>query len=111
MKMIQAMIRPEQFESVKSALEKEGIIGLTAWETRGRGEQRGICLQFRRRLIQVDTLLKMMIEVAIQNEKIDRAIASIRSAARTGRHGDGKIFILPVERVVRVRTDEEWIEP
>ncbi len=110
MKMIQAIIRPERFESVKYALEQEGIIGLTAWETRGRGEQKGIRLEIRGRPVQVDTLPKMMIEIAVPNSAMDQAIATIRAAGRTGRHGDGKIFVLPVERMLRVRTAEEWIE-
>jgi len=108
MKLIQAIIRPERFENVKVCLEQEGYVPLTLMEVKGRGEQKGIALEYRGKLIQVDILPKLMIELVVKNDDLNRAITTIRNAAHTGKHGDGKIFVLPVERVVRVRTQEEW---
>jgi nitrogen regulatory protein P-II 1 len=107
-KMIQAVIRPERFDEVKTALEQKGFVALTAIEVRGRGEQKGITLEYRGKPVQIDLLPKMKIELVVRNEDVDVVIAIIRSAARTGKLGDGKIFVLPVERVAKVRTDEEW---
>jgi nitrogen regulatory protein P-II 1 len=108
MKMIQAIIRPERFESVKEALERDGHIPLTVREVSGRGEQRGITIEFRGKPHQIDILPKLMIEVAVSNEDLNRTLRCIRQAACTGKQGDGKIFVIPVERMARVRTDEEW---
>jgi nitrogen regulatory protein P-II 1 len=109
MKMIQAIIRPERFDSVKIALEDKGFVAITGIEVRGRGEQKGITLEYRGKPVQVDILPKMKIEIVVKNEDVDVVIATIREAARTGKIGDGKIFVLPVERVLKVRTDEEWL--
>jgi nitrogen regulatory protein P-II 1 len=109
MKMIQAIIRPERFDNVKIALEDKGFVAITGIEVRGRGEQKGITLEYRGKPVQVDILPKMKIEIVVKNEDVDVVIATIREAARTGKIGDGKIFVLPVERVLKVRTDEEWL--
>lgn len=108
MRMIQAIIRPERLDDVKGALEQKGFNGMTILEVRGRGEQRGITLEYRGKPIQVDILPKVMIELVVRDEEVQPVISLIRESARTGRMGDGKIFVLPVERVLRVRTDEEW---
>jgi nitrogen regulatory protein P-II 1 len=108
MKMIQAIIRPERFDTVKTALEQKGFVAITAIEVKGRGEQKGITLEYRGKPVQIDILPKMKIEIVIKNEEVDPVITIIRDAARTGKIGDGKIFVLPVERVLKVRTDEEW---
>ena len=108
--MIQAIIRPERFENVKVSLEQEGYVPLTLMEVKGRGEQKGIALEYRGKSIQVDILPKMMIELVVRNDDLNKAITTIRNAAHTGKHGDGKIFVLPVERVIRVRTQEEWTQ-
>lgn len=110
MKLIQAIIRPERLENVKISLEQEGYVPLTLMEVKGRGEQKGIALEYRGKSIQVDVLPKMMIELVVNNNDLNKAITTIRNAAHTGKHGDGKIFVLPVERVVRVRTQEEWTQ-
>jgi len=107
MKKIEAIIRPERLEYVKVALEEIGIAGMTVTEVRGRGRQKGMKIQFRGREMEVDTLPKIKIEVVVGDEVVDSAIEAIISAARTGNIGDGKIFVMPVERVVRVRTGEE----
>ncbi len=106
MKMILAVIRPEKFEDVKKALEQNGIIPLTVWEVRGRGEQKGITLQFRGGRIEVDLLDKIAMFLVVPDAYVDKAISIIRENARTGNPGDGKIFVIPVEKVVRVRTGE-----
>jgi nitrogen regulatory protein P-II 1 len=107
MKKIEAIIRPERLEQVKSALEGKGFVAMTVTEVKGRGEQKGITLQFRGRTMEVDLLPKVKIEIVVSDENVDKVIDTIVNAARTGRYGDGKIFVIPVERAVRVRTGEE----
>jgi nitrogen regulatory protein P-II 1 len=109
MKMIQAIIRPERFDEVKHALEEKGHFPMTCMEVKGRGEQKGITLEYRGKKVQVDILPKMMIELVTKNEDLNTVITTIRDAACTGKNGDGKIFVLPVDKMVRVRTKEEWI--
>jgi len=108
MKMVQAIIRPEKLDEVKKDLEEGGFIALTIIEVRGRGEQKGIQLEFRGTKMEVDLLPKVKIELVVKDEEAPKVITIIKAAARTGRVGDGKIFVLPVERMLRVRTDEEW---
>ena len=108
MKMVQAIIRPERFDAVKRALEEKGYVAMTVIDVKGRGEQKGITLEYRGKPVQIDLLPKCKIELVVGNEDVDGVIATIRRSARTGKIGDGKIFVLPVERVAKVRTDEEW---
>ncbi len=108
MKMVQAIIRPEKLEIVKKALEEKGFIAMSISEIRGRGEQKGITLEYRGKKIEVDTIPKVKLEMVIKDEEVDTIIAIVRESGRTGKPGDGKIFVLPVERMARVRTDEEW---
>ena len=108
MKMIQAIIRPEKLDDVKKALEEGGFVPLTITEVRGRGEQKGIQLEFRGTKMEVDLLPKVKLEIVVRDEEVAKAIGVIRASARTGKVGDGKMFILPVERMLKVRTDEEW---
>jgi nitrogen regulatory protein P-II 1 len=106
MKLIKAIIKPEQFDLVKRALEDYGLTGMTVTEVQGRGEQKGITLEYRGKAMVVDMLPKMQIEIVIRDQEVDSLIATIMSAARTGTIGDGKIFVLPVETAIRVRTGE-----
>ena len=106
MKMVVAIIRPEKLESVKKALEAKGFVAMTVTEVKGRGEQKGITLQFRGRTMDVDLLSKVKIEIVVRDEDVDAVIDTIVKSARTGRYGDGKIFVLPVEKSVRIRTGE-----
>ena len=108
MKMVQAVIRQERLDAVKRALEEKGYIAMTVIEVKGRGEQKGIKLEYRGKVVDVDLLPKTKIELVVDDKDVDPIIALIRGAARTGKIGDGKIFVLPVEKVVRVRTEEEW---
>jgi nitrogen regulatory protein P-II 1 len=106
MKKIEAIIRPEKLEPVKKVLEQEGCVAMTITEVKGRGEQKGITLQFRGRSIKVDTLPKIKIEMVVMDAIVGDVIKAIADAARTNRFGDGKIFVLPVEEAIRVRTGE-----
>ena len=107
MKKIEAIVRPERLEHVKAALETKGVTGMTITEVRGRGRQKGMRIQFRGREMEIDTLPKVKIEVVVSDELSDSVVGAIMEAARTGNVGDGKIFVMPVEKVVRVRTGEE----
>ncbi len=109
MHLVTAIIRPERLDFVKKALEDQGFYGMTITEVRGRGEQKGISLQFRGGTMSVDMLPKARVEVAVADEMIETAVQAIGAAARTGKVGDGKIFILPIARTVRVRTGEELL--
>jgi nitrogen regulatory protein P-II 1 len=106
MKMVKAIIKPERFEFVKKALEEKGFAGMTVIEVKGRGEQKGITLEYRGKAMIVDMLPKIQIEIVIRDEYLDDLIAVIVGAAKTGKIGDGKIFIMPVEKAIRIRTGE-----
>jgi nitrogen regulatory protein P-II 1 len=108
MKMVQAIIRPERFEDVKHSLEDEDLVPMTCTTVTGRGEQMGISLEYRGKNVQVDMLPKLLMEIVGRDEDLDKIIATIRDAGRTGKNGDGKIFVLPVDRMIRIRTGEEW---
>ena len=104
MKMIIAVIRPEKLECVKRALEEIGCYAMTVSEVKGRGEQKGIKLQFRGREMEVDMLQKTKIEIVAEDNRVEEIINTIVNSARTGRYGDGRIFVLPVERSIKIRT-------
>ena len=108
MRMIQALIRPEKLDDVKKKLEEGGFVPMTITEVKGRGEQKGIKLEYRGTKMEVDLLPKVKIELVVKDPEVGKVIGIIRGTARTGKVGDGKIFILPVEKMLRVRTDEEW---
>ena len=107
MKQITAIIKPFKLEEVREALAECGVTGLTATEVKGFGRQKGHTELYRGAEYVVDFLPKIKIEVVVQTEALDRCIDSIVGAARTGKIGDGKIFVTSVERVVRIRTGEE----
>ena len=106
MKMVKAVIKPERFEFVKKALEDKGFNGMTITEVKGRGEQKGITLEYRGGLMTVDLLPKIQIEVVVRDNDLDTLICTLMESARTGKIGDGKIFVIPVEKSVRIRTGE-----
>ena len=106
MKMIKAIIKPERFEFVKKALEEKGFNGMTITEVKGRGEQKGITLEYRGGQYIVDLLPKIQLEIVARDTDVDMIITIITDSARTGKIGDGKIFILPVEKSIRIRTGE-----
>jgi nitrogen regulatory protein P-II 1 len=106
MKQIKAIIKPERFEFVKKALEEKGFKGMTVTEVKGRGEQKGITLEYRGGLMTVDMLPKLQLEIVVRDSEEDLLISTIMESARTGKIGDGKIFVMPVEKSIRIRTGE-----
>ncbi|HPS91247.1 MAG TPA: P-II family nitrogen regulator [Methanothrix sp.] len=104
--MIQAIVRPSKVEEVKNALDQAGYTSLTSIEVKGRGRQKGITQMWRGEEYKVDMLPKVKVEIVVPDEKEDEAIELIRKAAYTGNIGDGKIFVLPVEKTIRIRTGE-----
>jgi nitrogen regulatory protein P-II 1 len=106
MKKIEAIIRPEKLDAVKNALEAKGILGMTITNVTGRGRQKGIALQWRAGEYRVDFLPKVKIELVLSDEECQTAIECVCRAAKTGREGDGMIFVLPVENALRVRTSD-----
>ena len=106
MKMITAIIKPFKLEEVREALADCGVTGLTVTEVKGFGRQKGHTELYRGAEYVVDFLPKVKIEAAVADELVDRTIEAIEGAARTGKIGDGKIFVAPVERVVRIRTGD-----
>lgn len=106
MKKIEAIIRPEKLAAVKDALNTIGILGMTVTHVSGRGRQKGIALQWRAGEYRVDFLPKVKLEIVLADEECQPALDAICLAARTGREGDGMIFVLPVENAIRVRTQD-----
>jgi nitrogen regulatory protein P-II 1 len=106
MKKIEAIIKPFKLDEVREALSEVGITGLTVTEVKGFGRQKGHTELYRGAEYVVDFLPKIKIEIVVNNEHAEAAIDAIIKAARTGKIGDGKIFVIPVEHVVRIRTGE-----
>jgi len=107
MKKLEAIIRPHLLDAVKSGLQEIGVVGMTVSEVKGFGRQKGHTETYRGSEYQVDFLPKVKIEIALQETLLERAIEVILSTARTGKFGDGKILVSPLEQVIRIRTGEE----
>ncbi|HKJ09656.1 MAG TPA: P-II family nitrogen regulator [Gammaproteobacteria bacterium] len=107
MKKIEAIIKPFKLDDVREALSEIGIMGMTAIEVKGFGRQKGHTELYRGAEYVVDFLPKVKLEVVVSDEQVERCIESITEAARTGKIGDGKIFVTSVDKVVRIRTGEE----
>ncbi|WP_457575362.1 P-II family nitrogen regulator [Desulfomarina sp.] len=107
MKKIEAIIKPFKLDDVKDALNEMGITGMTVSEVKGYGRQKGHTEIYRGAEYIIDFIPKVKMEIVVAAEQVDQVVDKIRNAANTGKIGDGKIFVLPVERVVRVRTGEE----
>ncbi len=107
MKKIEAIIKEEKLEIVRRALEGNGHFGMTVTEVSGRGRQKGLTLQWRVGEYQVNFLPKLKIELVVLDEDVPKILNIITESARTGEIGDGKVFVLPVDNAVRVRTGEE----
>ncbi|MCI4441031.1 P-II family nitrogen regulator [Tibeticola sp.] len=107
MKQITAIIKPFKLEEVREALAEVGVTGLTVTEVKGFGRQKGHTELYRGAEYVVDFLPKIKVEIVVKGDDVDRCVEAIVRAARTGKIGDGKIFVSPVERVVRIRTGEE----
>jgi nitrogen regulatory protein P-II 1 len=110
LKKIVAIIRPFKLDEVKIALVNAGIVGMTVSEVRGFGRQKGQTERYRGSEYTVEFLQKLKVEVVIEDAQVDMVVDKIISAARTGEIGDGKIFVSPVDQVIRIRTGEKNIE-
>ncbi len=106
MKMVMAIIRPERLQCVKDALKDIGVSGMTITHVTGRGEQMGLKFTTRVGEFVVDEIEKVKIEVVIDDKDLDRVITTIRRFSETGNPGDGRIFVIPVEQSIRIRTVE-----
>ena len=110
MKMIEAIIKPFKLDEVKEALNEIGIMGITVSEVKGFGRQKGHTELYRGAEYVVDFIPKVKLEIAVPDEMVAKVIETIENAAKTGRIGDGKIFVLPLEGVMRIRTGEKGDE-
>lgn len=110
MKNIAAIIRPFKLDEVKIALVNAGIVGMTVSEVRGFGRQKGQTERYRGSEYTVEFLQKLKVEVVVEDDQVEMVVDKIITAARTGEIGDGKIFVSPIEQVVRIRTGEKNIE-
>ncbi len=107
MKKIEAIIKPFKLEEVKDALADVGVEGMTVSEVKGFGRQKGHTEIYRGSEYTVDFLPKIKIEIIVADDRSEGAVSAITKAAKTGKIGDGKVFVLPVEEAVRIRTDEK----
>lgn len=110
MKMITAIIKPFKLDDVREAISEIGVQGMTMTEVKGFGRQRGHTELYRGAEYVVDFLPKVKLEVAVDDDMVDRVVEAISKSASTGKIGDGKIFISPIEQVVRIRTGETGAE-
>jgi len=106
MKKIEAIIKPFKLDEVKEALHEAGVSGITVTEAKGFGRQKGHTELYRGAEYVVDFLPKVKLEVVVEDALVERVVEAIQNAAQTGRIGDGKIFVIPVETAVRIRTGE-----
>ena len=110
MKLITAVVKPQRVHAIKDALHEAGISGITVTQVDGFGRQKGHTELYRGAEYVVDFLPKVKIEAAVSNELVERVIEAIEAGARTGKIGDGKIFVLPVDNVMRIRTGEQGVD-
>lgn len=110
MKKIEAIIRPFKLDEVKIALVNAGVVGMTVSEVRGFGRQKGQTERYRGSEYTVEFLQKLKLEIVVEDNQVDMVVDKIIAAARTGEIGDGKIFVYPVDEVIRIRTGERNLE-
>jgi nitrogen regulatory protein P-II 2 len=110
MKLIKAIIKPFKLDDVRESLSEVGVQGITVSEVKGFGRQKGHTELYRGAEYKVDFLPKVKIETAVSDSDVDKVVEAIRKAANTGKIGDGKIFVLPLEQAVRIRTGESGDE-
>ena len=106
MKKIEAIIKPFKLDDVKEALTELGVVGMTVTEVRGFGRQKGHTELYRGSEYTIDFLPKVKIEVVVSDELVDKVVSTIAAAAKTGSIGDGKVFVLPIDESIRIRTGE-----
>lgn len=107
MKKIEAIVKPFKMDDVREALAEVGIAGMTVTEVKGFGRQKGHTELYRGAEYQVDFLPKIKLELVLDDERAEQAVEAIQVSAKTGKIGDGKIFVYPVERAIRIRTGEQ----
>jgi nitrogen regulatory protein P-II 1 len=107
MKKIEAIIRSEKLEELREALDAKGLSSMTVTEVKGRGAQKGITLEWRVGDYRVEFIPKIKVELVVADEAVDKVIGVITAVCTTGKVGDGKIFVSPVENVIRIRTGEQ----
>ncbi len=110
MTMIKAVIKGERLHPVQEALEKIGTVGMTVWEVKGHGRQKGHIEHYRGLKVKVNLLPKVMLEIVVPDEDVERIVSVLAEAARTGDIGDGKIFLLPVADAMRIRTGDRGVD-
>lgn len=110
MKKVEAIIRPFKLDEVKIALVNAGVVGMTVSEVRGFGRQKGQTERYRGSEYTVEFLQKLKIEIVVEDEQVDMVVEKVIAASRTGEIGDGKIFISPVDHIIRIRTGEKNLE-
>ena len=110
MKLIKAIIKPFKLDDVREALSEIGVQGITVSEVKGFGRQKGHTELYRGAEYVVDFLPKVKVETAVSDDQVDAVIEAIRGAANTGKIGDGKIFVMPIEQAIRIRTGESGDE-
>jgi nitrogen regulatory protein P-II 1 len=110
MKKVEAIIRPERLQPVQDALDALGVSGLTVTEVVGCGRQKGYTEQYRGARVNISLLHKIKVEAVVPNDVVDPAIEAIVTGAYTGETGDGRVFVIPVEEAVRIRTSERGEE-
>ena len=110
MKKVEAIIRPFKLDEVKIALVNAGVVGMTVSEVRGFGRQKGQTERYRGSEYTVEFLQKLKIEIVVEDDQVKMVVDKVITAARTGEIGDGKIFVSPVERIIRIRTGEKDLE-
>jgi nitrogen regulatory protein P-II 1 len=107
LKKVEAIIRPFKLDQVKIALVNAGIVGMTVSEVRGFGRQKGQTERYRGSEYTVEFLQKLKVEIVVEDDQVQKVIDKIIAASRTGEIGDGKIFVFPVDKIVRIRTGED----
>ncbi|WP_107667454.1 P-II family nitrogen regulator [Cyanothece sp. BG0011] len=110
MKKVEAIIRPFKLDQVKIALVNAGIVGMTVSEVRGFGRQKGQTERYRGSEYTVEFLQKLKVEIVVEDHQVDMVIEELTASARTGEIGDGKIFVSPVDQIIRIRTGESDLE-
>jgi nitrogen regulatory protein P-II 1 len=110
LKKVEAIIRPFKLDEVKIALVNAGIVGMTVSEVRGFGRQKGQTERYRGSEYTVEFLQKLKIEIVVEDSQVDMVVDKVIAAARTGEIGDGKIFVYPVDEIIRIRTGEKNLE-
>ena len=106
MKLVKAVIKPFKLEEVKEALAEIGVEGMTVTEVKGFGRQKGHTEIYRGSEYTVDFLPKVMLDIAVSDDLVAKTVEAVKNAAKTGKIGDGKVFVIPIEDAVRIRTDE-----